>query len=188
MKLPKLQLRAFGGELTKWTSFWDSFESAVHNNRELSDIEKFNYLTSLLERSACEAISGLSLTAANYQRAIETLKKRFRSKQLIINRHMDVLLHVEAVHSANSTKALHRLFDNVSSHVRSLQSLGVEPNSYGSLLCPVLLTELPAELQLTISRKVTKADWNLDSLMRAVEEEIVARERIGVSTTNCSTS
>ena len=62
VKLPKLQLRPFGGELTKWTSFWDSFESAVHHNRELSDIEKFNYLTSLLERSAREAISGLSLT------------------------------------------------------------------------------------------------------------------------------
>ena len=44
VKLPKLQLRPFGGKLTKWTSFWDSFESAVHNNRELSDIEKFNDL------------------------------------------------------------------------------------------------------------------------------------------------
>ena len=104
VKLPKLQLRPFGGELTKWTSFWDSFESAVHNNRELSDIEKFNYLTSLLERSAREAISGLLLTTANYQRAIETLKKRFGSKQQIINRHMYVLLHVEAVHSAHSIR------------------------------------------------------------------------------------
>ena len=76
---------------------------------------------------------------------------------------MDVLLHVEAVHCAHKTKALHRLFDSISCHVRSLQSLGVEPNSYGSLLCPVLLTKLPAELQLTVSWKVTEADWNLDS-------------------------
>ena len=117
VKLPKLQLRPFGGELTKWTSFRDSFESAVHNNRELSDIEKFNYLTSLLERSAREAISGFSLTTTNYQKAIETLKKRFGSKQQIINKHMDVLLHVEAVHFAQNTRALCRLFDNVSSHV-----------------------------------------------------------------------
>ena len=97
---------------------------------------------------------------------------------------MDVLLHVEAVHSAQNTRALRRLFDNVSSHIRSLQSLGVDPGSYGSLLCLVLLTKLPAELQLTISRKVAEADWNLDSLMRAVEEEIIARERVGVSNTN----
>ena len=55
-------------------------------------------------------------------------------------------------------RALHRLFDNVSSHVRGLQSLGVEPQSYGSLLCPVLLTKLPAELQLTISQNVAEVD------------------------------
>ena len=97
---------------------------------------------------------------------------------------MDVLLHVETVHSAQNTRALRRLFDNVISHVCSLQSLGVEPNSSGILLCPVLLTKLPAELQLTISRKVTEADWNLDSLMKAVKEEITARERIGVKNTN----
>ena len=66
VRLPKLQLCSFGGNLTKWTSFWESFESAVHNNDDLSDIEKFNYLTSLLERSAREAVSGLALTAANY--------------------------------------------------------------------------------------------------------------------------
>ena len=181
VNLPRLQLKPFGGELTKWTSFWDSFESAVHSNGELSDVEKFNYLTSLLERSACESISGLALTAANYPKAIDTLKKRFGSKQQIVNKHMDVLLHVEAVTSPQNIRALHRLFDNVSSHVRGLQSLGVEPRSYGSLLCPVLLTKLPAELQLTISRKVAEVDWNLDSLMEAIEEEIIARERIDMS-------
>ena len=52
VKLPKLQLRSFNGDLTKWTAFWESFESAIHNNTELSDVEKFNYLNSLLEHSA----------------------------------------------------------------------------------------------------------------------------------------
>ena len=32
LRLPKLQLRSFSGDLTKWTSFWESFESAVHDN------------------------------------------------------------------------------------------------------------------------------------------------------------
>ena len=74
MKLPKLKLRPFGGELTQWTSFWESFEAAVHNP-DLTSVEKFNYLASVLERSAREAISGLSLTASNYEEAISTLKK-----------------------------------------------------------------------------------------------------------------
>jgi hypothetical protein len=54
VKLPKLTLRAFNGDITTWTTFWDSYESAIHKNSELSDIDKFNYLKSLLERTAQE--------------------------------------------------------------------------------------------------------------------------------------
>ena len=99
VRLPKLQLRSFSGDITKWTGFWESFESAVHTNTELSDTEKFNYLNSLLERSAREAIPGLALTATNYSVAIEILQKRFGSKPLIVNKHMDALLHMESVNS-----------------------------------------------------------------------------------------
>ena len=100
-RLLMLQLRPFGGELNKWTGFWDSFESTVHNNRDLSDTEKFNYFSSLLERSA---ISGLSSTTVNYYEAIATLNKRFRSKQQAVNKHTDVLLHVEAVTAVQKVK------------------------------------------------------------------------------------
>lgn len=136
VRLPKLQLRSFGGDLTRWTSFWKSFEAAVHNNDELSDIEKFNYLNSLLERTAREAVSGLALTSANYLKAVDTLRKRFGCKQQIVKRHMDALLQVDAVTSSQNTRALHKLFDYISSHVRSLNSLGIESESYGSILCP----------------------------------------------------
>ena len=74
MKLPKLTIRPFNGDLTAWTTFWDSFEAAIHRNDELSDIDKFNYLRSLLEHTAREAISGFSLTSANYGEAISILK------------------------------------------------------------------------------------------------------------------
>ncbi len=108
VKFPKLQLRSFNGDLTKWTAFWKSFESAVHNNTGLSDVEKFNYLKSLHEHSARESVSGLALTAGNYNQAIEILKKRFGCKQLIVNKHMDALLQVEGVTSSQNTMALRK--------------------------------------------------------------------------------
>ena len=40
--------------------------------------------------------------------------------------------------------------------------------------------KLLAELQLIISRKVSESDWNLDSLMEAIEDEIRARERVSL--------
>ena len=43
VKLPKLTLKQFNRNHRNWTTFWDSFESSIHNN------DKFNYLNSLLK-------------------------------------------------------------------------------------------------------------------------------------------
>ena len=67
----------FNDDHTKWITFWDSYKSAIHDNRELTDVEKFNYLRSLLEHSAHEAIAGLTLSSANYQEAVDILHKQF---------------------------------------------------------------------------------------------------------------
>uniref|UniRef100_A0A1X7V8J9 Uncharacterized protein n=1 Tax=Amphimedon queenslandica TaxID=400682 RepID=A0A1X7V8J9_AMPQE len=64
-KLPKITLPPFNGDVTQWLTVWDTFKSAVHENYAISDIDKFNYLRSLVERSAKEAISGLTLSTAN---------------------------------------------------------------------------------------------------------------------------
>ena len=96
-KFPKLTLRCFNGDLTMWTTFLEPFESAVHKNPSLSNKDNSNYLNSLLDRSAADAIMELPLTSSNYKEAIDILKQRFRNKQLIINRHMEALLQLNAV-------------------------------------------------------------------------------------------
>ena len=120
VRLPKLQLRHFNGDLTKWTGFWESFEAAVDSNPDLSSVEKFNYLSSLLENTAREAIAGLSLTEANYAEAVSTFKRRFGGTQQIISKHMEALLQVEAVSSSQNVKALRHLLDNISSQKFSI--------------------------------------------------------------------
>ena len=82
-KLPELLLSKFDGDVTTWHSFWDSYESAVHNNASLSDVNKFTYLKSLVLKSAKDAIEGLALKAANYEEAVAILKKRFGNQHLI---------------------------------------------------------------------------------------------------------
>ena len=185
VRLPKLTIHPFDGDITKWISFWDSFESAIHNNGGLSEVDKFNYLRSLVERTARDAISGLTLTAANYKEAIQILQRRFSSKQHIISRHMNVLLNLDPV-TSTSAKALCHLYDRIESNIRGLKSLGVDSATYGSLLSPVLLGKLPSDVRLVISRKVPEEDWTLDALLENVELEVVAREWAGVSHTQAS--
>ena len=125
---------------------WDTFESSVHSNTKLAPVDKLNYLNSLLVNSASEAISGLSLTAANYDEAVTILKRRFGNKQLIINRHMETLLNISSVKSGLNIQALRQLHDLIESQVRSLKSLGVSSSSYGSLLSSVVMSKLPQDL------------------------------------------
>ena len=177
VKLPKLTLKKFNGDLTKWTPFWDSYESSIHSNSGLSDIDKFVYLNSLLEGSASEAVAGLRITAANYNEAVSILKKRFGDSDQIVSRHMEALLTLEAVTSQHNLKALRRLYDQVESQVRGLKALGIEAESYGSLLAPVILSKIPQELRLVVSREVKDGGWQLDGLMKVINAELKARER-----------
>ena len=78
VKLPKITLPRFNGDPLRWMSF---FQSAVHLNSELTDVDKFNYLRSLLDHSTYDAIAGLTLSSANYKQAIKILRKRFVNTQ-----------------------------------------------------------------------------------------------------------
>ena len=62
VKLPKLTLKEFDGDVTTWGTFWNSFKSVIHGNPKLSAIDKFNYLHLLVKGSVAEAIAGLALT------------------------------------------------------------------------------------------------------------------------------
>ena len=91
-KLPKLHIAKFSGDVTKYRTFWDSFDSAVNQNPSLSAIDKFNYLQGLLDGPAAAAIQGLTLSEANYTTALDLLKERFGKTQL--ERHSRSFPHI----------------------------------------------------------------------------------------------
>ena len=58
VKLPKIDIVPFAGDKLKWAEFWDSFECAIHNNKKLSNIERFNYLKGKVSGEAQRSIAG----------------------------------------------------------------------------------------------------------------------------------
>ena len=155
-----------------------TFNSAIHTNSSLKDIDKFNYLRSVLKGTACEAVAGLTLTEANYSEAISVLKRRFGNKQQIISQHMDALVSVSAVTNDHDVKALHRLYDDViESNVRSLKGLEAPAESYGRLLAPVIMSKLPSELRLILGHEMGDEDWNLEVILENLGKEVETRER-----------
>ena len=174
-RLPKLYLPKFRGDVTKWNTFWDSFQSAVHRNEGISNIDKFNYLNSVLEGAAARAIRGLTLTEANYNAAVKLLQERFGRPQQIISAHMDQLLKVSPC-SNDRPASLRYVYDQICVHSRGLASLGVTSDQYGSLLIPVIMSKLPSEIRLQIARNSKDSVWKMEELLNVIKVEVEARE------------
>jgi len=134
-------------------------------------------LKGLLGGEASTATAGLSLTQGNYGAAIEILKKRFGDEQKIISAHMEMLLKLTPVHNGKQTGKLRKLYDEIEVRIRALQSMGIQADSYGTLLVPVLLLKLPDDVKLEISRGVEDGKWNLGDLLKKLIAETTARER-----------
>ena len=71
---------------------------------------------------------------------------------------MDLLLNPEAVTSQHNLKGLRQLFDVVESNVRGLRALGVPASSYGGLMSSILISKLPTELRLIVSREPNESE------------------------------
>ena len=52
IRLPKINLPKFGGDITEFNAFWQSFKCAVHTNENITGVHKMNYLMNLLEGPA----------------------------------------------------------------------------------------------------------------------------------------
>ena len=174
-KLPKLQLPKFAGDITKFRTFWDSFNSAIHCNDELSAIDKFDYLKALLEGPAAQAIQGLTLSEANYTAAIELIKERFGKTQQIISAHIDELLKLPSCTDDKAVQ-IRLVYDKISVNIRGLESLGIGSDQYGSFLIPIIMAKLPPPVRLQIARVTTRDVWDMDELLQVIKSEVEARE------------
>ena len=87
VKLPKLGLQKFGGNVLEWQSFWEMFKASV-DDADLPDVTKFSYLRSLLTDEASTCIAGLPLSAGNYSAACKMLSDRFgRPERIVLQSH-----------------------------------------------------------------------------------------------------
>ena len=176
VKLPKLEVRKFSGKLEEWQEFWDSFESAIHANDSLSNVDKFSYLRGLLLEPARSAITGFALTSANYEAAVELLKKRFGKKTAIQRTLVNELLNTRPVFNESDTARLRGLYDFVETKYRALQALNVDERTYSEIVVPMLLERIPDSVRLTITRGKQYLEWTLKDLLDSLLTEVELRE------------
>ena len=178
VKLPKLEIKKFSGKVQEWSEFWDSFKSAIDSDPDLANIDKFKYLRSFLEETPRRVIAGLSLTEANYSSAVAILKERYAKPSVIKRAHINDLVNIQPVFNEKSQVRLRNFYDDVETHFRGLQALGVDQETYSSILVPVLMDKLPDSVQINMIRfgDSNHLEWDLEEMLDALGKEIEIRE------------
>ena len=93
VKLPKLDVPTFDGNILHWKQFWEQFCVSVHNRNTLTDAEKLVYLQHALKAgSAKSTIEGLSRSGEHYVEVVGCLKTRYHRPRLIHQTHVRLIL------------------------------------------------------------------------------------------------
>ena len=97
IKLPKMNVPTFNGNILKWNTFWQQFDVAIHSKTQLKDAENLAYRRDALKDGPTRnVVEGLSQDADYYKEAIRCLQRCYDRPHLI---HQE---HVRAIYEAPS--------------------------------------------------------------------------------------
>jgi len=66
IKLPPIEIPKFGGQITEFKHFHNTFKSLIINNETLDDLKKFHYLLSSVTNEAHQLVQNLPVTQQNF--------------------------------------------------------------------------------------------------------------------------
>ncbi|OXA47646.1 Pro-Pol polyprotein [Folsomia candida] len=182
-KLPKIELKKFGGELKDWLGWWSLFKK-IHEDDDLDVADKFHYLLQSMEKGtrAYELVNSYPPTAQNYPKAINALQERFGKEKLLVQVYVRDLLKIVINNSKSSEKVqLSKFHDKMESALRALESLKVTADQAALFIYPMVESSLPEETLIAWQRSpLNGADGStfnpprneLDFIMQFLKKEV----------------
>ena len=128
VKLPKIEVPTFDGNILNWGHFWEQFTATVHAKEQLSDVDKLAYLQhALKDGTAKYTIEGLAQSSGSYKEAIDCLQKRYDRPRLIHQAHVRAIIDAAPLKDGHG-RELRRMHDVVNQHLRALKTMDYDPS------------------------------------------------------------
>ncbi|XP_039434837.1 uncharacterized protein LOC120416979 [Culex pipiens pallens] len=141
VKLPEITLPRFSGDIYEWIAFRDSFKSLIHNNPQLTPMDKYTYLRSSVTGSAAAEISTVDFSAETYEVAWEVLQKKYEIKKLIVKAYLDAIFSIEPL-KKESYDGLSFLVSQFEKNLLMLQKLDEDTTGWSTILGYMVFTKL----------------------------------------------
>ena len=119
VRLPKLDVPTFDGDILNWSTFWEQFCIAVRDRTHLSDTEKLAYMRhSLKDDAAKGTVEGLSCSGGQYTtETIRCLKACHNRPKLIHQAYIKRIVDISSLKdgSGKELRQLHESSEGLSS-------------------------------------------------------------------------
>ncbi|KAJ8978078.1 hypothetical protein NQ317_000636 [Molorchus minor] len=180
-KLPELKLIKFNGDIKHFTSFVDVFDALVHNNSQLSNIEKFSHLLACLEGQPKNLVQTHPLTSANYIIAYNALKSRYSNKRLLATFHWNEVENAPRLTHENPP-AIRKLLDIFTENIAALTNLGFPVDQWDFILTHMLLKRLDPTLICRFETQYGSTEMpSFQTLKEFISKQCTAYETISSS-------
>lgn len=133
----------------------------MHNNKGISDIQKFNYLRGKLNGETRNVIDGLKHSGDTYHIPVQMFHERYGNEQELIELHYNKIINIQSAY--NNVQSSRLFMDTVERHLRSLEVLHQDFNQ--DVFIAMIRAKLPeyALLQLEMLKRAN-VKWTLKTL------------------------
>ncbi|XP_031632020.1 uncharacterized protein LOC116346229 [Contarinia nasturtii] len=115
----------FDGTITKWQGFHDRFVAAIHDNENVTEAYKFQYLKQSLVGQAKKDFGEWLVSDEGYKECWDRLKQMYDKKYLIRREYLRNFLRLPELHGAPSARELQHMANVTHETMRQLKAQGL---------------------------------------------------------------
>ncbi|EYC21537.1 hypothetical protein Y032_0019g3883 [Ancylostoma ceylanicum] len=181
IRKPALEIPSFSGNFREFNTFWTVFESLIHNDEELSNIDKFLFLKQALKGRAAVAISCIPVVGERYHAAVNIQKKQFdRSANMA-----DIIINeIERLQRASENpRSCRETFEAINARIIHLEQTGMTMNA-DRIWRRLILSKFPKVICTMVIQKESQSDHSFDvtEIMSTIDAIISLRETTALTT------
>lgn len=132
IKLPPIELPMFDGRIESWPKFYESFKSNIHENTQLNDSQRVQYLMGKLSNNAIKITAGIVPSGDTYQIIWQSLVKKYQDKRKLGTHYLNNILDANCC--INTVSSLDAFVEGYSASVLALKQLMLDDLSDFMLL------------------------------------------------------
>lgn len=147
VKLPDIKLPTFCGKNEDWLMYRDLFIALIHENEDLSDVQKLQYLRGTLSDKALNVIKQIQISGENYELAWKRLVERYDNSRSMIDNYISQLCSLPSA-CKGLAKDLRNLLDTSILCVDALKKLHQSVEHWDMLIIHLVSMKLSNNIRV----------------------------------------